>query len=320
MSFTTAKSVLNLCGLGCALLASSGAYAANRFADVSLSGTLISGNAVSSVTKLGVGQYEVTFSSAVNNCAYIATTVNAYSQALNVFTAGGHLSANGVYVETKNQGGGLTDGPFNLVVNCGDPGMQYAVVGYSGELVRGTPGTTVSIRGTGKYNVIFPTPINTTCAFLATVGDPGNALVFSPSGVYTGHGPGTNTMYIETKNPGGGLQNGVPFHVAAICSTAPGTHISVVQASGIPKKGSGMTSSFNSSPGLYTIATNAPITPGCAIVATRGSIDHSVPFDPATIEIAPGPAENTTGIQVRSLLFFGGDLIDESFHAAAVCP
>ena len=44
-----------------------------------------------------------------------------------------------------------------------------------------------------------------------------------------------------------------------------------------------------------------------------------MPFDPATVEITPGPAPNTTGIQVRSLLFFGGTLASESFHAALVC-
>jgi hypothetical protein len=45
----------------------------------------------------------------------------------------------------------------------------------------------------------------------------------------------------------------------------------------------------------------------------------NVPFDPATAEITPGPASNTTGIQVRTLLFFGGNLAAESFHAATIC-
>jgi hypothetical protein len=42
-------------------------------------------------------------------------------------------------------------------------------------------------------------------------------------------------------------------------------------------------------------------------------------FDPATVEITGGPAPNTTGIQVRQLLFFGGNLASESFHAAMIC-
>src|SRR6516162_9047649 len=83
----------------------------NLFASVALNGTLVNGNGVSSVTHIGTGQYEVTFTSDVSACAYVSTTQNASSQALQSFTAGGHLSSRGVYVETKNQGGGLTDGP-----------------------------------------------------------------------------------------------------------------------------------------------------------------------------------------------------------------
>ena len=140
-----AAAVLVAAGAGPAQAAS-----ANLFASVSASGTLVTGNGVSSVTHIGTGQYEVTFSANVRQCAYVATTMNAYSQALQVFTAGGHLSADGVYVETKNQGGGLTDGPFNLVVDCGLPGWSYAVVGSTANLVRSTPGATLSTLGAGR--------------------------------------------------------------------------------------------------------------------------------------------------------------------------
>ena len=74
------------------------------------------------IAHLGPGRYEVTFTQDVSKCAYVATTKNAYTQAIQVFTAGGHNSPQGVYVETKNQGGGLTDGPFNLAVDCGTRG------------------------------------------------------------------------------------------------------------------------------------------------------------------------------------------------------
>src|SRR5579862_3994980 len=147
----------------------------NLFASVNLNGTLAYGNGVTGVIHIGTGRYEVTFSADVQQCAYVATTINAYSQALQVFTAGGHLSADGVYVETKNQGGGLTDGPFNLVVDCGLPGWSYAVVGYHGDLVRSTPRATVTSLGAGRYDVTFPARIDS-CAYLATVGDPGHGL------------------------------------------------------------------------------------------------------------------------------------------------
>jgi len=292
--------------------------AAATFAVVNLDGSLASGSSdVQSVTYIGTGQYEVTFTNAVNNCAYVATTTNAYSQALQVFTAGGHFSPNGVYVETKNQGGGLTDGPFNLVVDCGGVGMQYAVVGYSANLVRSSPGTTLTPLGSGRYNVNFPSPVGA-CAYIATVGDPGNALVFSPSAVYTGSGTGAGTVYIETKNPGGGLQDGVPFHLAVICPNAAQTYVLVVKQGGFPQRGSALTASFESSTGEHTIVTSADVS-ACATVATRGSVDTSVPFDPATVEIVGGFANNTIGVEVRGLLAFGGNVADESVHVAIAC-
>jgi len=309
---TAAAAVLAAAGAGPAQAAT-----ANLFASVAASGTLVTGNGVSSVTHIGTGQYEVTFSSNVASCAYVATTINAFSQALQVFTAGGHLSADGVYVETKNQGGGLTNGPFNLAVDCGAPGWSYAVVGYTANLVRATAGTTLTHLGAGRYDVTFPATIGK-CAYLATVGDPGNALVFNPNGVYTGSGPGAHTVYLETKNPGGGLADGIPFHLAVICPTAANTHIAVVNATGIPARGSALTSSFSPATGQYTMATSQALA-ACAAIATRGSVNTSVPFDPATVEITPGPAPNTTGIQVRQLLFFGGNLAAESFHAATIC-
>src|SRR5262249_33837854 len=141
--------------------------------------------------------------------------------------------------------------------------------------------------GTGRYDVTFPASIGK-CAYLASVGDPGNALVFNPSGVYTGSGPNTHTVYIETKNPGGGLSAGIPFHLAVICPTAANAKTAVVNASGLPSRGSALTSSFSSSTGQYTLATSTALS-ACATVATRGSVNTSVPFDPATVEITPGP-------------------------------
>ena len=58
---------------------------------------------------------------------------------------------------------------------------------------------------------------------------------------------------------------------------------------------------------------------GCTMIGTRGSVNRSVPFSPATIEITPGLGPNTSGIQVRQLLFFGGGLTNQAFHAAGIC-
>jgi hypothetical protein len=298
--------------------------ATNLFASVNLNGTLAYGNGVTGVTHIGTGRYEVTFSADVQQCAYVATTINAYSQALQVFTAGGpvavfggQLSSHGVYVETKNQGGGLTDGPFDLVVDCGLPGWSYAVVGYDANLVRSTPGATLTSLGAGRYDVTFPADISR-CAYLATVGDPGNGVVVNPAGVYTGSGADPSTVYVETKNQGGGLSADIPFHLAVICPAAAGAKVAVVAANGRISRGSRRTWSFSRASGQYTLITNRPLS-RCAAIATRGSIDSAVPFTPATVEIVSGPARNTVGIQVRQLLFSSGNLVSESFHAALVC-
>lgn len=287
------------------------------WAVVNIGGSLIRGSRVTGVTRLGPGQFEVTFNRNVSGCAYVATTNNAYSQALGIFTAGGHLSANGVYVETKNQGGGLTDGPFNLVVACGPLNTRFAVVGYTANLVRATAGTTLTPLGAGRYNVRFTGSVSG-CAFIATVADPGNGLVFSPSGVYTGNGPDAHTVYIETKNPGGGLQDGVPFHLALICATTGSARYAVVKASGLKQRAAAGTTSARSALGSYSVTTNRSLS-ACAAVTTRGSVNTAVPFSPSTVELVPGPNASSIGLQVRQLLFFGGGLNNQAFHAAMVC-
>lgn len=288
------------------------------WAVVNLNGSLARGSRVTSVTKLGVGQYEVTFNRDVSQCAYVATTKNAYSQALGVFTASGHLSANGVFVETKNQGGGLTDGPFNLVTTCGsEQSIRFAVIGYAANLVRATTGTSLSHLGAGRYNVTFTSSVSG-CAFIATVGDPGNNLVFAPSGVYTAKGPNANTVYIETKNPGGGLQDGVPFHLAPICPSATNARFAVVRAIGTAHRASAGTTSARVATGRYTITSNRNLR-RCAAVATRGSVNATVPFTPATVEMVLGPTTSSVGFQVRQLLFFGGGFVNQAFHGAMVC-
>lgn len=83
--------VLSAVLAGGATLSGAAAAAApvpNLFAVVDQRGRLVQGGGVSGVTRLGAGRYEVTFTADVSGCAYVATTINAYSQALVVFTAG----------------------------------------------------------------------------------------------------------------------------------------------------------------------------------------------------------------------------------------
>ncbi|MBO0881526.1 MAG: hypothetical protein J2P17_14540 [Mycobacterium sp.] len=299
------------------LASATNATSSNLYAKINASGALVAGNGVTSSTALGPGQYEVTFNRNVSSCAYVATPENAFSQAVQVFTASGHLSTSGVYVETKNQGGGLTSAPFDLVVDCGSTNTPYAVVGYNANLVRSSGGVTLSHPGPGRYNITFPRTVNT-CAALATVADPGNGLVFNPFGVYTGEGPNTNTIYIETKNGGGGLQDGAPFHLVLMCSGAPNVSGAKIGANGITGTSFNSMLSYQGSTGQYLLVTRNDIT-NCATIATRGSINRAVPFSPSTTESVAGPAANTVGVQVRNLLFFGGGFDSQSFHTAVVC-
>lgn len=290
----------------------------NLFASVSAAGTLLAGPPGTTVTSSSTGQYQVTFGQNVSGCAYVATPVHAYSQALMTWVAGGQ-SADGVFVEAQYQdGGGYAAAPFSLVVDCGQPGWSYAVVGPTENLVRSTPGTTLDNLGPGRYDVTFPASVKS-CSYLASSGDPGTGADTNPfNGVYTGSAANPDQVYIETKNPGGGLSPGLPFHLEVICPSAARTHIAVVQASGLAARGSRLTSSYNSATGQYIMVTGASLS-ACAEVATRGSTDASVPYTPATAEIVPGPASNTIGIQIRDLLSGGGNPDNQSFHAAAVC-
>ena len=135
---------------------------------VSSGTTLVRGSGTTGFARLGPGRYEVTFNANVSACAYVATTRVTGVQALTVFTAGGHASPNGVYVETKNQGGGLQDVPFHLYVACDAvvAAERHAVVGYAGSVVRASGGTTMASLGFGRYKVHFNRNVRS-CALLA---------------------------------------------------------------------------------------------------------------------------------------------------------
>ncbi|MGI9040305.1 MAG: hypothetical protein ACR2HK_04220 [Gemmatimonadales bacterium] len=191
------------------------------------------------------------------------------------------------------------------------------VVDYVGSLARGTAGTSVSSPGAGRYNVTF-TGVVSGCSYIATVGDPSDDLVFNPSGISTGSGSNSRTVYVETKNPGGGLQSGVPFHLALICASTADARYVVGKAAGAKQRASAGTTSARSATGRFRAAFNRNVTT-CAAVATRGSFNTAVPFTPTTMEIVPGPNPSTVGFQVRQLGFFGGAFTNQSFHAAIVC-
>ena len=74
--------------------------------------------------------------------------------------------------------------------------------------------------------------------------------------------------------------------------------------------------SFSPSVGGYTVVADTSAA-GCVTVAAPGSDSQALPYVPTTVELTPGPAANTAGIQVTYLL--GAAPADEPFHAAIIC-
>lgn len=302
------------------------AYAANldnRFAVVNADGSLIAGSQVTDMWREFTGQYVVYFNRDVSSCAFVATTAHYGSRAhivsVSLIPDVYGYDPYGVFIETKGQDGGVSDSPFTLVADCDTPGMPYAVVDNTGNLVRSTPGTTLTYQGFGRYNVTFPSAVNS-CAFLATVGDPANQVVHNIATVYTGSGPNANTVYVETKHLSGGLQPGVPFYLVAVCPSAKGARSAVVNASGLTTRASARTSSYLASNGEFVLVEDRMINNVCGTVATRGSNNAVAPYTPATVETFAGPVNNTVGIEMRNLQNLGGDLINQALHMATVCP
>lgn len=204
------------------------------------------------------------------------------------------------------------------MVTCGAPQkIRFAVVGYTANLVRATPGASLSHLGTGRYYVRFNSSV-ATCAYIATVGDPGNAGVFAPAGVYTGSGPNAKHRLHRNQEswrraPGwsplpSGPHLPLDHWVALFGGTRDRHPAAGRRGQQLDQDGDGT---------VYGSANRNLNT--CATVATQGSVNTAVPFVSATVEIVPGPNSRSAGIQVRKLLAFGGGFINQSFHAASVC-
>jgi hypothetical protein len=91
-------------------------------------GSVVRSSGLTGLLRTSPGKYEVLFRRDVSGCAYTATVGDPGNQRVNnrglVFTAGGHQSNAGVYVETKNLAGGLADYPFHLAVDCSKPPLD----------------------------------------------------------------------------------------------------------------------------------------------------------------------------------------------------
>jgi hypothetical protein len=289
-----------------------------NWAVIDANGTLVRGVSTTSSVRLGTGRYEVSFNKDVRQCAYTATIGDranglVYSPGL-VFTAGGHLSNNGVYVETKNLGGGLTDYPFHLDVNCGE-GDRAVINGPT--LVRGSA-TSVTRLGTGRYEVSFRYDVRS-CVYTATIGDPTNGLVYNPGLVFTASGHlSNNGVYVETKNLGGGLTD-YPFHLSVHCYVDPfgqSDRRAVVNAGGGLVRGLGAQSVLRLGPGRYEVFFTRDVR-RCGYTATVGDPTNGLVYNPGLVFTASGHLSNN-GVYVETKNL-GGGLADYPFHLYVAC-
>ena len=245
----------------------------HQFAVVDTYGSLVRGAGAVSASGSGYGTYEVMFDRDVSACSYVATIGDPGQGAVPypglVFTASSTLSKKGVYVETKNPGGGLTPYPFHLQVLCNDEGT-WAVTDYSGGLVRGNNVSSIVHLGPGRYEVKF-TVKTAGCAYIATIGDPGASLVYTPGiiTVATGTVVTPTGVYVETRDFSGKPFDR-PFHIQVQCPWPSNDSWVVADASGTFIKGMNIGAVVHVGTGQYEVYTYRDLSK-CSYVATIGS-------------------------------------------------
>lgn len=112
-------------------------------------------------------------------------------------------------------------GPRGLRGIAGPPGPAgvvtrlWAVMNSSGSIGRAAGTTSAGRLGLGVYEVIFGQNV-TNCAFVASVGDPGEATGTNGAATVTRRAGNANGVRVETRNLAGALADR-PFHLIVVC-------------------------------------------------------------------------------------------------------
>jgi hypothetical protein len=279
------------------------------YAVVNSSGILVRGSNVAGFNHPGPGLNEVAFNRDVSNCSYTATlgepgNAPLYTAGL-VFTSSGPSGVNGVYVETKNLGGGLFDLPFHLNVSCDN---EWAVVSANGSLARGGGVLLVDHSFIGVYEVMFERDVSN-CAYTATIGDWSTNHVYDLGLVFTAGGhKGPTGVYVETKNMGGGLTD-FPFHLNVTCTST----WAVVRVDGTDSRDLDVVATTHAGPGRYEVTFNHDIS-NCAFIATIGDPNARYVYDPGLVSTSGAP----NGVYVDTMNLVGV-LTDAPFHLNVSC-
>lgn len=280
------------------------------------SGNQVRGEGFTSVTHLGTGRFEANFSGDVSACSYVAavgfpdaTLVTAPGL---VFTASGHSSKNGVYVETKNIGGGLADFPYHLQVQCPGTG-QWAVSDANGNLIRSNRAKSITHVSTGLYEVKFKTDM-TGCSYVATIADPGANLVSNPGLAFTASSPDSaDAVSVETTDLSGNPVD-FPFQLQTTCGSAGDW--AVIDNGDSMARGNDVTAVTHVGTGQYEVTFGKVMT-SCTFVAGIGDSGQNVTPAPGLAFVAAGHSSpNGVFVQTQNL---AGALTDNSFDLQVIC-
>jgi len=282
---------------------------------VDYSGNLVRGHGVSGVTHIGPGQFEVAFTQDVSACSYVATVADpgnalVYYPGL-VFTATGHMGGNDVYVETKNLGGGLSDYPYHLQVNCPNSPGEWAVIDPVLGLVRGSGVTLVDRMTRGVWDVRFHN-LGPNCTAVATIGDTGKGLVYYPAVIFPtvmqwGASGGWDVLVgIDDLN---GVFADRPYHLQIQCPKQPDyNEYARVSAAGVLSGGNGIAKVTRLGVGRYEVFATRDLRQ-CTYVA---STDVASNYPPLLVFTASGHSSaKAVYVETKNI---GGGLTDAAFE------
>ncbi len=109
-------------------------------------------------------------------------------------------------------------GPRGLAGPAGPAGAVtrlWAVMNASGSIARGAGTTSAGRLGAGVYEVVFGQNV-TNCAFVASVGDSGEATGANGAATVTRRAGNANGVRVETRNLGNALADR-GFHLIVVC-------------------------------------------------------------------------------------------------------
>ncbi|GAA2367755.1 hypothetical protein Cme02nite_28410 [Catellatospora methionotrophica] len=152
------------------------------------------------------------------------------------------------------------------------------------------------------------------CAYVATVADPANKLVYTPGTVFTAGGhKKPEGVYVETKNMQGGLAD-LPFHLSVQCGD--GGRWAVVDAAGATVRSAGASGTRRLGAGRYEVTFGSDVK-GCAYTASVGDPNNELVYTPGLVFTAGGH-DGPNGVYVETKNLQGG-LADMPFHLAVRC-